>query len=116
MKRRPPSPTRTDTLFPYTTLFRSFPITRSSILSRSERSSFESARSRWSFHTASAMSRRWWDQEADIQRLAAPGLPGDVLSMEGLGVALHLRDKTLSESRRTVEDANIIRDLEPVLN
>jgi hypothetical protein len=62
------------------------------------------------------MSRRWWDQEADIQRLAAPGLPGDVLSMEGLGVALHLRDKTLSESRRTVENANIIRDLEPVLN
>src|SRR3546814_20605819 len=27
MKRRPPGPTRTDTLFPYTTLFRSIPAT-----------------------------------------------------------------------------------------
>src|SRR3546814_16736052 len=37
MIRRPPRSTRTDTLFPYTTLFRSFPLWRQWLSSRSPR-------------------------------------------------------------------------------
>src|SRR3546814_17057441 len=45
MIRRPPRSTRTDTLFPYTTLFRSFAIASGSLLGKSVSGEF---RSQWS--------------------------------------------------------------------
>src|SRR3546814_18679137 len=52
MKRRPPRSTRTDTLFPYTTLFRSArgprtPSTRNRRAGRDDRDAFRSRRSSW---------------------------------------------------------------------
>src|SRR3546814_14703092 len=63
MIRRPPRSTRTDTLFPYTTLFRSYSQARDAMLSRS--------------HSAAAP---WIVVRADNKKLARLNLIRDLLS------------------------------------
>src|SRR3546814_19803765 len=61
MIRRPPRSTRTDTLFPYTTLFRSLPAAHrdtATVLSRPYHGSSPRARRRGTAHTAPVWIRR----------------------------------------------------------
>src|SRR3546814_3968653 len=68
MKRRPPRPTRTDTLFPYTTLFRSTGIS-SRACRRLERASAAGSRRRDRFRRRPPRSARSEEHTSELQSL-----------------------------------------------
>src|SRR3546814_17303451 len=78
MIRRPPDPTRTDTLFPYTTLFRTSEATRLSFRQRIENNQMN-------------------DVEVEVEVADSPSMPMEIPGMGGQIGMISLSDMMKSE-------------------